>query len=127
MFRNNKSNRGVIYMKHKVSSQLAKSIIDRSGGCCEICGSSNACQIHHILRRFVKPTYDNLVMLCWDHHLGTAGVHGKDGHQLDIKLKKNCKLNCLIVGFQRKKSGKIWVVNFIYLTRKYQWREFVSK
>ena len=102
--------------KGYVSSQLAKSIIDRSGGCCEICGSSNACQIHHILRRFVKPTYDNLVMLCWDHHLGTAGVHGKDGHQLDIKLKKELQAKLFDSGLSEEEvrenmGGKLYLLD----------------
>lgn len=26
--------------------------------------------------------------LCVEHHRGTIGVHGKLGHQLDLKLKK---------------------------------------
>ena len=75
-------------MKHKISSELAQEIIERSGGYCEICGSGLVCQIHHIVRRHVPPTRDNLIMLCYTHHLGTCGVHGRDGHELDIKLKK---------------------------------------
>lgn len=28
------------------------------------------------------------VYLCREHHEGTNGVHGKNGHELDLKLKK---------------------------------------
>lgn len=28
------------------------------------------------------------VYLCWLHHEGTYGVHGKNGHELDMKLKR---------------------------------------
>ena len=28
------------------------------------------------------------VYLCYDHHEGTNGIHGKNGHELDLKLKK---------------------------------------
>ena len=94
-------------MKHKVSKQLAQEIIDRSGGCCEICGSCSVCQIHHILRRFVKPTRDNLIMLCWNCHLGTNGVHGKNGHELDIKLKKDLQAKLFDSGLSEEEVRKM--------------------
>lgn len=28
------------------------------------------------------------VYLCYEHHEGTNGVHGKNGHQLDKRLKE---------------------------------------
>ena len=96
-------------MKHKVSSQLAQSIIDRSGGCCELCGSHSVCQIHHIVRRSVPATYENLIMLCWNHHLGKNGVHGMNGHSLDIKLKKDLQAKLFDSGLSeeevREKMG----------------------
>ncbi len=73
--------------KAKVPPALGQFIIDRSGGSCEICGSTNGCQIHHIIRRIVESDADNLIMLCWEHHHGTNGVHGMNGHKLDLKLK----------------------------------------
>ena len=27
--------------------------------------------------------------LCWDCHMGTYGVHGRDGHALDMKIKRD--------------------------------------
>jgi hypothetical protein len=31
------------------------------------------------------------VDLCYIHHRGTYGVHGKYGHQLDLQLKQHCQ------------------------------------
>lgn len=28
------------------------------------------------------------IYLCYEHHEGTNGIHGKNGHELDLKLKK---------------------------------------
>lgn len=36
-----------------------------------------------------KSDEDGLVVwLCYEHHEGTQGVHGRDGHELDVKLKQ---------------------------------------
>ena len=36
-----------------------------------------------------KADEDGLIVhLCYNHHEGTNGVHGKNGHELDLKLKK---------------------------------------
>lgn len=29
-----------------------------------------------------------MVYLCYEHHEGTDGVHGKNGHKLDLQLKR---------------------------------------
>lgn len=46
---------------------------------------------HHIVKRsqnkaMIKAPI-NHIYLCSECHRGTKGVHGKDGHKLDIKLK----------------------------------------
>lgn len=38
--------------------------------------------------RKISEKYGLKVPLCYEHHRGTNGVHGKNGRQLDIKLKK---------------------------------------
>lgn len=58
---------------------------------CFICGRINALHCHHILfgKSRKKSDKDGLmVYLCYEHHEGTNGVHGKNGHSLDITLKK---------------------------------------
>lgn len=58
---------------------------------CEICGSNYLVETHHIIKRKQAKYLENckliLKNLCWDHHKGTYGVHGKHGHALDRKLK----------------------------------------
>lgn len=58
---------------------------------CFVCGDYNT-EKHHIIKRsqckaLIKCDL-NLVELCPAHHRGHNGVHGKNGHALDIKLKK---------------------------------------
>lgn len=57
---------------------------------CSICGRVPGEQ-HHIVKRsqcraMIKAPI-NHIYLCEEHHRGTEGVHGRDGHKLDIKLK----------------------------------------
>ena len=74
--------------KAKVSPKLAQDVLDRANGQCEIEGcNSSACHKHHIIRRVAVADEDNIIVLCWSHHQGTRGVHGRDGHALDLKLK----------------------------------------
>ena len=60
---------------------------ERSKECCEVCGNGGALELHHILYRKVEATVDNCIMLCQLCHRGTHGIHGKYGHELDIRLK----------------------------------------
>ena len=39
-------------------------------------------------KRELSIKYGLVVPLCQKHHQGTNGVHGKNGHTLDIELKK---------------------------------------
>lgn len=67
-----------------------KSIIQTKKECYE-CESVNNLHDHHIFfgKNRDKSEHDGMkVYLCYEHHEGTAGVHGRDGHKLDMKLKK---------------------------------------
>ena len=69
---------------------MKKSIIDNNRRC-YVCGSSNNIHYHHILfgKNRNKADKDGLtVYLCYQHHEGTNGVHGKNGHELDLRLKQ---------------------------------------
>jgi hypothetical protein len=61
-------------------------------GICSVCGASGIIEEHHIIKRSqskaLKNCELNLINLCIDCHKGTYGVHGKHGHKLDVKLKK---------------------------------------
>lgn len=69
---------------------MSKSIISNEKKCF-ICGRTINLHNHHIMfgKNRKKADEDGLtVFLCYEHHEGTNGVHGKKGHELDIKLKK---------------------------------------
>ena len=58
---------------------------------CYVCGSVKYLHFHHIIfgKNRKKADEDGLtVYLCYNHHEGTMGVHGKKGHDLDLKLKQ---------------------------------------
>lgn len=58
---------------------------------CFVCGNPQV-EEHHIFfgnpRRKISEKYGLKVWLCTQHHRGTNGVHGKQGHELDLKLKQ---------------------------------------
>jgi hypothetical protein len=60
-------------------------------GCC-VCGNPRT-QAHHVFygmkNRNVSDEHGFLVHLCLTHHVGTQGVHGRDGHALDALLKRH--------------------------------------
>lgn len=67
-----------------------KSIIQKNKEC-YICHSKNNLHLHHIIfgKNRNKSDKDGLTTyLCYYHHEGTNGVHGKNGHELDKELKQ---------------------------------------
>lgn len=66
------------------------SIIQTNKKCIE-CGSVFNLHLHHVFFGKNRKNSDDdglVVWLCYEHHEGTNGVHGKNGHELDIKLKR---------------------------------------
>ena len=64
-------------------------------GECYVCGKCGYVERHHILggrNRKKCNRYPLLIVpLCPLCHRGTDGVHGKNGHDLDIKLKQEAQ------------------------------------
>lgn len=58
---------------------------------CYVCHSQIGLERHHIIfgtsGRRLSEKYDLCVWLCREHHRGTFGVHGKNGKDLNRKLK----------------------------------------
>ena len=58
---------------------------------CYVCGKSGNLELHHIIFRSKAPFLTNSILnhvyLCSEHHRGTFSPHGKNGHELDVKLK----------------------------------------
>ena len=67
-----------------------KSII-QSEKKCYVCSRFMGLHLHHIIYGKNRKNADKdglVVYLCYEHHEGTNGVHGKNGHELDLFLKK---------------------------------------
>lgn len=71
-----------------------KSIL-QSNKQCYVCNTTNNLHLHHIIfgKNRKKADEDGLtVYLCREHHEGTFGVHGKNGHKLDTILKQQAEI-----------------------------------
>lgn len=77
----------------QIDPQIVKVVLERSQGLCEYndCGRYNINQLHHIVhgrgKRKKCETEQSVICLCFDHHYIDTGVHGKNGHNMDIDLK----------------------------------------
>jgi len=78
---------------------------------CSICGSTNLVQNHHIVhgrgKRKQCETPQDQIDLCWEHHYGTFGVHGREGHALDMKLKLDLQLVYFELGYTNEKTREL--------------------
>ena len=88
----------------------------RAGGECEVCGSTKGLQQHHIVFRsqLGPDTVENRILLCWDCHHGTYGVHGREGRVLDKKLKLELQEKYFDMGYSEEKvrelmGGKLYL------------------
>lgn len=71
-----------------------KSIIQKNKNHCFICQKEGYLEDHHIYfgpNRKISEKYGLKVWLCYEHHRGTNGVHGKNGNFLNEKLKKEAQ------------------------------------
>jgi hypothetical protein len=60
-------------------------------GKCAACGCFGNVHKHHVFfgkNRHISDKYGFIVNLCQDCHTGTDGVHGKNGKELDLQLKR---------------------------------------
>lgn len=70
-----------------------KSIIQNNKECF-ICGQMVNLHNHHIYfgkNRKISDKNGFTCWLCYNHHEGDCGVHGKYGNQIDLFLKKCCQ------------------------------------
>lgn len=89
-------------------------IINEDNRQCFICGKRDNLHLHHVMfgKNRKNADEDGLTLwLCYDHHEGTNGVHGKYGHDLDITLKKIAETQWIKVNNKteddfRKRYGK---------------------
>jgi hypothetical protein len=90
-------------MDKKVYNAVSK----RADGECEVCKRSGNLELHHILLRKVPATVDNCIMLCSECHRGTNGVHGMNGHKLDMFLRTNLQKFYIENGFSEDETRKL--------------------
>lgn len=90
-----------------MNKKVRQAVEKRSGGLCEICKSNHLVEQHHIIgglgKRKQCETEESVIALCWDHHHGTEGVHGKNGHELSLTLKQNLQKTYEKMGLDRTK------------------------
>ena len=71
--------------------KLAKEILENSNGECFNCGGLGT-ELHHAIggrgKRKQHQTKESVYLLCGLCHRGTAGCHGRDGNELNLKLKR---------------------------------------
>lgn len=75
---------------------------------CYITGIKRGLEKHHIYfgvkNRAVSDKYGFWVWLTSEFHRGTKGVHGRDGHELDLRLKRECQRE-----FEKEKSREEFI------------------
>src|SRR5699024_956156 len=73
--------------------KIIEAVRKRSKGLCEVCGSNYLLQHHHIVggrgKRKQCENEHSIILLCWNCHHGSKwGVHGKNGKDLNLYLKR---------------------------------------
>ena len=100
-----------------MDKKIVQAVLERSEGLCEVCHSPYMTQIHHIIsgkgRRKEHENIDSVIMLCWNCHHGNYGTHGKNGRELDLRLKKELQEKYFNKGYEEEKvrwlmGGKIY-------------------
>lgn len=100
------------------TKQRHQAVAERSQGLCELCYSPNMTQVHHIIKGKGKrkqfETIYSLIMLCWDCHHGINGVHGRDGHKLDLLLKQRLEKTYRDMGLSEEEI-RYWMGGRLYV------------
>lgn len=101
-----------------MDKRVYHAVSSRADGRCEVCHQyyGDRLELHHILRRKIDATKENCIMLCQNCHRGTKGIHGRDGHELDLKLRLELQDKYYSMGMgedavRRWMGGKIYGKN----------------
>lgn len=99
-----------------MDKKIVQAVLERSKGLCEVCYAPGA-ELHHIIhgkgKRKQHETVESVVLLCWECHRGTYGVHGREGRKLDLQLKKQLQERYFKQGYSEKEvremmGGKLY-------------------
>ncbi len=99
-----------------MNKKIVQAVLERSKGLCEVCYAPGA-ELHHIIygkgKRKQYETAESVVLLCYECHRGTYGVHGRKGRKLDLQLKKQLQERYFKQGYSEKEvrekmGGKLY-------------------
>lgn len=99
-----------------MDEEIVQAVIERSKGLCEVCYREGR-ELHHIVKgngkRKQHESPESIMMLCIDCHRGSRGIHGRDGHKLDLKLKRRLQEEYSRQGYtedevRAKMGGKLY-------------------
>ena len=104
----------------KERKELFDSVAEKADNCCEVvengqrCWSNYLFEVHHIFKRGSVEMEETLIGLCFWHHRGLYGVHGKWGHALDLELKQQAQWKLRDKGFsdaeiRKMCKGKLYI------------------
>lgn len=88
-----------------MNKEVVKHVKERSGMLCEVCGSNQGVQFHHIIgggSRSSCETKESVIALCLNHHTGAEGVHNGNA-KLDLQLKKRLEAKYIALGYSDEK------------------------
>lgn len=100
-----------------MNKKVYEAVKKRSGGLCELCQSNYLVEVHHIIhgkgKRNPYENVDSCMDLCWNQHKGNNGVHGKNGYELNLKLKIQLQDKYFSMGHtedevRKKMGGKLY-------------------
>lgn len=101
-----------------MDKKIVQAVLERSKGVYEVCGAADyRVQLHHIIKgrgkRKQQETIESVILLCWNCHHGTYGVHGREGYLLDRKLKLKLQETYFNQGYSTEKvrqmlGGKLY-------------------
>lgn len=93
-----------------INKKIVSEVLERSDGLCEVC-SRQGSELHHIVfgsgKRQQQEKAESVIVLCFECHRGTMGVHGRDGRKLNIKLKKKLQETYKEQGYKEDEIRKM--------------------
>lgn len=88
-----------------MNSKVYRAVYERARGRCEICGSYEKVELHHVFGRIPEETEMNCVLLCRMHHTGQYGVHKNEA--LNLELKRKTQQKYFDAGYSEENVRKI--------------------
>lgn len=102
----------------QLDKKIVYKVLERSNGLCEAQGCfAPGTELHHCVYGYGKrkehETAESIVLLCYECHRGTNGVHGKNGRALNLELKRNLQKKYFDMGYteeevRRLMGGKLY-------------------